>query len=146
MLLMMFNSTDLKNQNNTLYERRDGDMVRAVVRRRAISAPRSATCIPGRRARAIPMRLSECRSSSASAMASCSSPTPAGTRTSSRIGSLQPTSCGPPICSASLSDQQFQDAFRAGGYDPDVAARFIARLREKIEQGKSVGAQSAARN
>ena len=26
-LLMMFNSTDLKDQNNTLYEHRDGDMV-----------------------------------------------------------------------------------------------------------------------
>ena len=27
MLLMMFNSTDLKNTNNSLYEHRDGDLV-----------------------------------------------------------------------------------------------------------------------
>jgi hypothetical protein len=36
---------------------------------------------------------------------------------------------------ARLSDQQWQDAFRAGGYPPDDAARFIARFKAKIAQG-----------
>ncbi len=44
-----------------------------------------------------------------------------------------------------LSDQQMQDAFRAAHYEPDVANRFIARLREKIQQGRSL-TQAAARN
>jgi hypothetical protein len=36
---------------------------------------------------------------------------------------------------AELSDEQWQDAFRAGGYDPEVAARFMQTLRKKIDQG-----------
>jgi hypothetical protein len=44
-----------------------------------------------------------------------------------------------------LSDKQFADAFRAGGYEPAVANRFIAKLREKIEQGKTIGSPVADR-
>jgi hypothetical protein len=39
---------------------------------------------------------------------------------------------------AQLTDKQMQDAFRAAYYDPDVAARFITRLREKIQQGRAL--------
>jgi len=38
-----------------------------------------------------------------------------------------------------LTDQQWQDAFRAGGYAPDVANRFIKRFEQKIEEGLAVG-------
>jgi hypothetical protein len=34
-----------------------------------------------------------------------------------------------------LSERQWQDAFRAGGYEPATATRFIRRLHEKIEEG-----------
>jgi len=34
-----------------------------------------------------------------------------------------------------LSDKQWADAFRAGGYDPELAQRFIKRFREKIAEG-----------
>lgn len=37
-----------------------------------------------------------------------------------------------------LSEEQWQDAFRAGGYEPALAARFIRRLKEKIAQGLSL--------
>ena len=37
-----------------------------------------------------------------------------------------------------LSERQWQDAFRAGGYAPDVAARFINILRERIVQAQHV--------
>jgi hypothetical protein len=37
-----------------------------------------------------------------------------------------------------LSDKQWNDAFRAAGYEPAIAARFIAKLREKIGQAKGV--------
>jgi hypothetical protein len=40
---------------------------------------------------------------------------------------------------AQLSDRQWSDAFRAGGFDPDVANRFIARIREKVAEGLKVG-------
>jgi hypothetical protein len=37
---------------------------------------------------------------------------------------------------ARLSDRQWRDAFRAGGYEPDTAARFIRVLRHKLEVGR----------
>jgi hypothetical protein len=44
-----------------------------------------------------------------------------------------------------LSDEQFAEAFRAGGYEPAVAQRFIRKLREKIAEGRAVGAAAADR-
>jgi hypothetical protein len=38
-----------------------------------------------------------------------------------------------------LTDQQWQDAFRAGGYAPQVAERFIRRFKQKIDEGMKVG-------
>jgi len=35
-----------------------------------------------------------------------------------------------------LSDRQWRDAFRAGGYPPPVATRFIARLQQKIDEAR----------
>jgi len=38
-----------------------------------------------------------------------------------------------------LSDRQWADAFRAGGYQPPVADRFIRRLQQKITDGRRLG-------
>jgi hypothetical protein len=38
-----------------------------------------------------------------------------------------------------LTDAQWQDAFRAGGYAPEVANRFIRRFTQKIEEGLALG-------
>jgi hypothetical protein len=38
-----------------------------------------------------------------------------------------------------LSDRQWSDAFRAGGFEPAIANRFIARLHQKIADGRRVG-------
>jgi hypothetical protein len=38
-----------------------------------------------------------------------------------------------------LTDRQWQDAFRAGGYGPELANRFIRRFKQKIEEGLAVG-------
>jgi hypothetical protein len=35
-----------------------------------------------------------------------------------------------------LTDRQWNDAFRAGGYEPAVADRFIGRLQQKIAEGR----------
>jgi hypothetical protein len=34
-----------------------------------------------------------------------------------------------------LTDQQWQDAFHAGGFPPPVAGRFIRRMKQKIDEG-----------
>ncbi len=34
-----------------------------------------------------------------------------------------------------LPDQHWQDAFRAGGYEPAIADRFIAKIKQKIAEG-----------
>jgi hypothetical protein len=34
-----------------------------------------------------------------------------------------------------LTDKQWQDAFRAGGYGPETSERFIRRLKQKIAEG-----------
>ena len=41
------------------------------------------------------------------------------------------------ICTrlGTLTDRQWQDAFRAGGFDDQTAARFIRRMKQKIAQG-----------
>jgi hypothetical protein len=43
---------------------------------------------------------------------------------------------------AGLTDRQWADAFRAGGYAPTVAARFTRRLKEKIADGQRLGEES----
>jgi hypothetical protein len=40
---------------------------------------------------------------------------------------------------ARLTDVQWSDAFRAGGYDIATATRFIARIKQKIVQGLALG-------
>lgn len=43
-----------------------------------------------------------------------------------------------------LSDAQWQSAFRAGGYEPDVAARFIRRMHEKMREGQALARSNVA--
>jgi len=38
-----------------------------------------------------------------------------------------------------LTDAQWHDAFRAGGYAPQIAERFIVRFKQKIAEGLAVG-------
>ena len=38
-----------------------------------------------------------------------------------------------------LTDKQWEDAFRAGGYAPEVANRFIRRFDQKIKEGLALG-------
>jgi len=43
-----------------------------------------------------------------------------------------------------LSERQWQDAFRAGGYQPQVANQFIRKFREKIRQGQDLSRRASA--
>ena len=141
-MLMMFNSTDMKNSNNSLYERRKGDLVEQLYVVRDIGAalgdahkfaprkghPDSFEKMPfilgvtnghvdfaykGWYAKLVRDRL-----------------TPEEVMWASNL-------------LGRLSDKQWQDAFRAGGYEPEVANRFITRLRAKIEEGKALGRRAA---
>jgi hypothetical protein len=38
-----------------------------------------------------------------------------------------------------LSDQQWKDAFRAGGFTEEESARYIARMKQKIDEGLKLG-------
>jgi hypothetical protein len=38
-----------------------------------------------------------------------------------------------------LTERQWRDAFRAGGYPPALADRYIRRITAKIEEGRRVG-------
>ena len=39
-----------------------------------------------------------------------------------------------------LSDAQWDDAFRAGGYDPETRQRYIRKIKEKLAQGRALAA------
>ena len=41
---------------------------------------------------------------------------------------------------AGLTDRQWHDAFRAGGYEPAIADRFIRRIQQRIENGQQLSA------
>jgi hypothetical protein len=45
---------------------------------------------------------------------------------------------------ARLSDQQWQDAFRAAGYPESLSTRFIAKLKAKVQEGLALGARAQA--
>jgi hypothetical protein len=136
-LLMMFNSTDLKNSNTTVYEHRLdgrvehwyvvrdlgaalGDTDRFAPRKGDVAAFERHPYILGVSNGHVDFayrgwydKLVEDRI------------TPADVAWASNL--LAP-----------LRENQWRDAFRAGGYSPAVAARFIRKLREKIDQGRAL--------
>jgi len=42
-----------------------------------------------------------------------------------------------------LSEGQWRDAFRAGGYPPHEAAQFIAKIKDKIEEGRGLSVRAS---
>jgi hypothetical protein len=137
-ILMMFNSSDLKNSNNTLYEHRNGDVVEQwyVVRDIGTALGNTGRLAP--------------------------------TRGDPDVFARQPFILGAKNgfvtfnyhgwhqelvreritrddvewasgLVSQLSDRQWRDAFRAGGFAPAVTDRFITTLHARIAQGRQVG-------
>jgi hypothetical protein len=139
-ILMMFNSSDLKNSNNTIYQyRADPDRVERwyVVRDLGTALGDTARMRPER---SNPELFD-------------STPFVTGVDNGfvlfgayrgwhaelvqARITEQDVRWAGNLL--AQLTDEQWHDAFRAGGYDRPTADRFIHRLTEKIAQAQSVG-------
>jgi hypothetical protein len=142
-LLMMFNSTDLKNSNNTLYEHRKGDLIEQWYVARDLGAALGDT------QRVAPRKNYPDAFERHPFILGVSNGfvdlayrgwyhklvrdrlTPADVAWASDL-------------LGQLSDRQWRDAFRAGGYEPEVADRFIRKLREKIDQGRALARRAAA--
>ena len=143
-LLTMFNSTDLKNSNNTLYERRNGDRVEQwyVVRdigsalgdTNGLSARKNHAESFERHPFILDVRNGyvEFKSHGWYRALVEERITPDDVVWASNLLSR-------------LSDRQWRDAFRAGGYEPQAADRFIRKLRDKVRQGQEVTRRAAAR-
>jgi hypothetical protein len=144
-LLMMFNSTDLKNSNNSIYEHRDGDFVEQWYLTRDVGSALGDT-------NRIAPRKNHVESFE-------KMPFILGINTKGFVAfayngwyqnlvfdRILPQDVAW-ACNllGQLSDKQMQDAFRAAGYEQEVAGRFITRLREKIQQGRALGL-AASRN
>ena len=141
-ILTMFNSSDLKNENNALYERRGGDAPARwyVVRDLGTALGETGKLAPQRGDPDIFDR----------------EPFITGVKDGfvqfhydgwhkELLARITPDdvrwACA---LLGSLSDRQWADAFRAGGYAPAVADRFIARLHQKIVEGQRLMAPAPA--
>jgi hypothetical protein len=143
-LLMMFNSTDLKNSNNTLYEHRNGDLVEQwYVTRDIGSALGDWNPISPRKSHPESFEATPFLLGSEGGKAKFAYRSWYKNLTDDRI-SVDDVVWASELLGR-LSDKQWQDAFRAGGYTPEVANRFIAKLKEKIDQGKALGSRVADR-
>ena len=143
-LLMMFNSTDLKNTNNSLYEYRTGDLVEQRYLARDLGAalgdfnPISPRKNHADSFEQVPFILGTENGHVKFAYT--------GWYKNLVIDRITPDEVAwAARLLGRLSDKQWQDAFRAGGYEPAVANRFIAKLREKVSQGRALSSRVADR-
>lgn len=137
-ILMMFNSSDLKNSNNTSYEHRTDDGVEHwyVVRDLGTALGETGRLAPRRGEPDLfarqPFVLSVKNGFVEFGYHGWHQElvrgriTPDDARWASDLIST-------------LSERQWRDAFRAGSYEPGVASRFIATLHTNIRQAHSVG-------
>jgi hypothetical protein len=144
-LLMMFNSTDLKNTNNSLYEYRDGDLVQQWYVARDLGAalgdynPVSPRKNHPESFETVPYLLGVSNGHAQFAYNGWYKNLVRDRITPEEIAWASELL-------GRLSDKQWSDAFRAAGYEPAVANRFIAKLKEKVDQGRALGARAADRD
>lgn len=136
-VLMMFNSTDIKNSNNSLYEYRGGGRLEQwyVVRDVGAAlgdlhalAPRKNDPASFER---VPFMLGL---SNGHVQFAYNGWYKNYVRNRIAPGDVLWVS----NLLAQLTDRQWQDAFRAGGYEPAVADRFIRKLRAKVAEGQAL--------
>jgi hypothetical protein len=142
-LMMMLNSTDLKDDNNTIYERHDGKQVTGrwyVVKDLGATFGTTGRLDPKRNDVALfeqhrfitgvgHGRVTFAFKGRHQELLRAITPEDV-VWTCNRLARLTPT--------------QWRDAFRAGGYDEATAARFIARIEQKIGEGQAVDERGVA--
>jgi len=141
-LLMMFNSTDLKARNNSIYEHRNGDLIEQWY------LPRDLGAALGDLNPVAPRKSHPAAFEQTPFILGVNGGHVQFAYSGWYKNLVRDRISTEDVVWASellgrLSDQQFADAFRAGGYEPAVADRFIAKLHEKIEQGKTLNLRVA---
>jgi hypothetical protein len=143
-LLTMFNSTDLKNSNNSLYEYKDGDLVQQwYVARDVGSAFGDTDRFTPRKNHVATFERTPYIVGVSNGWVQFAYSGWYKNLVADRI-TPQDVAWASNLLGR-LSDRQLADAFRAGGYDPATAARFIAAIKARIQQGRSL-ALAAARD
>jgi len=143
-LLVMFNSTDLKNTNNSIYEHRNGDLVEQwFVARDIGSALGDWNPLAPRKSHPPSFEKTPYILGVEGGHVQLAYNGWYKNLTRDRIAVEDVVWASELL--GRLSEKQWQDAFRAGGYRPEVANRFIKKLKEKIGQGKALGSRVADR-
>jgi hypothetical protein len=140
-ILLMFNSSDLKNSNNTLYEYDDGSGGAPV----QWYVVRDLGDALGRTGRIAPQRNNLELFAATRFITGVSGDIAHfgdyhglhAELLRNRITREDVAWAG--SLTGGLSERQWQDAFRAGGYPPDVASRFIAILRSRVAEAQRIG-------
>jgi len=137
-ILLMFNASDLKNSNNTLY-----DVERAGVRSQWYVV-RDLGCALGETGRVAPKRNNLDRFARTQYVGGVDRGFVVfdyhGFHQEIIRDRITPDDVGwASDLVSGLTERQWQDAFRAGGYDAGTSARFIAALQARIGQGRRVG-------
>ena len=143
-LLMMFNSTDLKNTNNTLYEHKNGDLIEQwYVTRDVGAALGDWNALAPRKGHPETFETTPYILGAQNGKVQFAYNGWYKNLVRDRIAVEDVVWASELL--GRLSPKQWEDAFRAAGYEPDVANRFIAKLKEKIDQGKALGSRNADR-
>jgi hypothetical protein len=137
-MLIMFNSSDLKNSNNSVFEHTNGDgaVERWYVVRDLGSALGTTSRIRPRRGDADGFAALPFLVDSDSRFVRFGYNGWHDRLVGDRITADDVRWASGLL--AQLTDAQWRDAFRAGGYDAAAAAPFIRRLREKIVEGLAI--------
>lgn len=141
-ILLMFNSSDIKNSNNTLYEMKAGGATRRwfVVRDLGMALGNTGRFEPRRGA----PDLFEHETFITGVDNGIVRFNYRGWHQELLRGRIATSDVvWASELLARLSMAQWRDAFRAGGYDAATSARFIRRLREKIDEGRSLNIPTA---
>jgi len=145
-ILLMFNSSDLKNSNNTLYEYEavsGGAPVQwYVVRDLGLALGRTGRIAPQRNNLAVFEQTRFITGVSGGFVQFGDYRGLHAELLRNRITREDVAWAAALI--GGLSERQWQDAFRAGGYPPDVASRFIDILRSRIADAERMGAPPAS--
>ena len=136
-MLMMFNSTDMKNSNNTLYQHRNGDLVQQWYAVRDLGAALGDTVfLAPRKNNVEAFERGPFINGVSNGYVDFAYTGIYRKYVDARIAVADVEWASQQL--AKLSDSQWTDAFRAGGYQPDEAGRFIAKIKEKIAAGRGL--------